>query len=198
MRTFTVLRLTFAAVLWSLAAIPSAVAQGTIFCEPNTASTMPCPCGNVPSGPGRGCNNSLNTGGASLAGSGAASLGADTFVLFAASIGSSGPFCTGSVTTPLSVLYQADTVTGPSLFGDGVLCSGGNVLLFAARPAVAGTLQYPLSSDPSISARSAALGDVLAVGATRTYFVAYRDACPTYCTPSPRNKTNSYLVIWLP
>jgi hypothetical protein len=198
MRIVTVLRLTFAAVLCSLAAAPSVQAQGTIFCEPNTAATMPCPCGNVPSGPGRGCNNSLNTGGASLTASGSASLGADTMVLFAASIGTGGPTCANVVTTPLSVLYQADTVTGPSLFGDGVLCSGGNVLLLAARPAVAGTFQFPLTTDPSVSARSAALGDVLAVGASRSYFLAYRDSCPTFCTPSPRNKTNSYLVIWLP
>ena len=200
MRAFTAVRVFVLAVIGMLAAAQSvAQAQGTVFCEPGIATTPPCPCANAPSGPGRGCNNSLNTGGASLIGGGNASLSGDSFTVFAASIGSSGPSCSAVVTNPLSVFYQANTLTAPSFFGDGVLCSGGLVLLINAKPATAGTYQYPqLTSDPSISARSASLGDLLVVGATRYYFVAYRDSCPTFCTSSARNKTNSYMVTWLP
>ena len=200
MRAFFAIRASFFVALCLLTALQSSTrAQGTIVCEPGTAATGPCPCANLPSGPGRGCNNSLNTGGASLIGGGNASISLDSFTVFAASIGSTGAACSGVVTNPLSVLYQANTVTAPSFFGDGVLCAGGLVLLIKAKNATAGTFQYPqLSSDLPISAVSASLGDVLVVGATRIYFVAYRDSCPTFCTPSARNKTNSYMVTWLP
>ena len=113
---------------------------------------------------------------------------------------SSGPTCSGVVTNLLSVLYQGETpMAASTVFGDGVLCCGGNVILMVPKLAQAGTFLYPqFMSDPTISARSASLGDLLAVGATRCYFVAYRDPCPTFCTPNFRNKTNSYIVIWGP
>ena len=201
MRALTAVRVFVLAITCMLAAPGSgARAQGFITCEPGTSATIPCPCGNAPSGIGRGCNNSLNTGGASLVGSGNASLGADTFTVFAASIGSSGPTCSSVATNILSVLYQGNTPLAASVpFGDGVLCCGGNVLLMVAKLAQAGTFLYPqVTSDPPISLLSASLGDVLAVGATRCYFVAYRDSCPTFCTTSARNKTSSYVVTWLP
>jgi hypothetical protein len=80
-----------------------------------------------------------------------------------------------------------------------VICCGGNVLLLNAKPATNGTYRYPeLMTDPSISALSASLGDPLSAGSVRCYFVAYRDSCPSFCTPSLRQKSNSWLVTWVP
>jgi len=171
-----------------------------VVCEPGVGGVIPCPCANNPSGLNRGCDNSLATGGAGMIGTGVASLSADTLSITSAGIGSSGPSCSASVLNPLSVLYQGDTTIPAGVpFGDGVLCCGGNVLLLNAKPATVGTYRYPeFASDPSISVVSAGLGDVLFAGATRCYFVAYRDACPTFCVPSLRNKTNSFLVTWVP
>src|SRR5262249_46288055 len=56
---------------------------GTVFtslCDPGMGGVIPCPCGNSPSGPGRGCDNSLHTGGASLSASGATTLSSDSLV----------------------------------------------------------------------------------------------------------------------
>lgn len=121
-------------------------------------------------------------------------------LITSAGIGSTGPSCSGNVLNPLSVLYQGNTpIAGGTPFGDGVLCCGGLVLLINAKPATQGTYRYPeFAADPSISSLSAGLGDPLAVGSTRCYFVAYRDSCPTFCVPSFRNKTNSFSVTWLP
>ena len=51
----------------------------------------------------------------------------------------------------------------------------------------------------SISARSAASGDVISVGATRVYQVYYRDPSTTFC-PTPSGSTfnisNAVAVAW--
>jgi hypothetical protein len=175
-------------------------ARAQVICEPGVAGVIVCPCGNTPSGPIRGCNNSLNTGGAGMITVGTPSISADTLSVTSIGFGSSGPSCSGSVLNPLCVLYQGNSQnpTG-SPFGDGVLCCGGTVLLLNSKPATNGTFRYPeFPTDPSISAVSASLGDVLSAGSIRCYFVAYRDSCPTFCVPSLRNKSNSYLVTWLP
>src|SRR4029453_18413745 len=46
----------------------------TYLCDPGSGTTQACPCANPPSAAGRGCNNSSNTGGASISGSGNASV----------------------------------------------------------------------------------------------------------------------------
>ena len=197
MLALTALRTLFP-VLVLAAAAPIGRAQ--VVCEPGVAGVIPCPCANVPSGPGRGCNNSLNTGGAGLLGTGTASISADTLSLTSAGYGTTGLTCSATVLNPLCVLYQGSAVIpGGVPFGDGVLCCGGNVILMNAKPATAGTYRYPeFAPDPPISILSASLGDPLVPGSTRCYFVGYRDSCPTFCVPSFRQKTNSFLVTWLP
>jgi hypothetical protein len=57
---------------------------------------------------------------------------------------------------------------------------------------------FPVPGTTGVSMTAISLGDPIVVGSTRCYFVAYRDACPTFCTPSPRQKTNSYQLTWGP
>ena len=50
-----------------------------------------------------------------------------------------------------------------------------------------------------VRARSAALGDPIPTGATRTYQVYYRDSDPTYCPNPPGNTwnvSNRIRVVW--
>ncbi len=62
-----------------------------------------------------------------------------------------------------------------------------------------GSVSAPQSGDSSISARSAALGDVLAVGSTRYHQVYYRDPSAAFC-PSPAgdlwNISSGLIVVW--
>lgn len=147
-----------------IATIPPEDALAT-YCTPGLAGVSACPCANPPSGAGRGCDNSASTGGAALAGSGSASLANDTCAIA----------ITGLVPTSTTVLLQGTNATSGASFGQGVLCIGGSLKRLYLRSAVAGSLSLPQSGDASLSARSAALGDTLAAGATRQYQAWYRD-----------------------
>jgi hypothetical protein len=51
--------------------------------------------------------------------------------------------------------------------------------------------------DPSISQRSAALGDPLAPGSARVYQVVYRDPDPLFCMQGANwNVTSAVRVVW--
>jgi hypothetical protein len=67
------------------------------------------------------------------------------------------------------------------------------------KTAVGGTIVAPVGSDPSISARSAALGDTIIQGTARTYQAYYRDPNPGFC-PTPMggtfNVSGAVLVNW--
>src|SRR5260221_119014 len=52
----------------------------TSLCDPGVGGVIACPCGNPPSGSGRGCDNSAATGGANLSASGIAYLSMDSLV----------------------------------------------------------------------------------------------------------------------
>jgi hypothetical protein len=69
------------------------------------------------------------------------------------------------------------------------------------KTASAGVVTVPGAGDPSISARSAALGDVLAAGSTRYYQAIYRDPNPTFC-PEPAgstwNMSSGLIMRWTP
>jgi hypothetical protein len=55
----------------------------------------------------------------------------------------------------------------------------------------------PQPGDLSISARSAALGDVIPVGATRSYFAYYHDTDPAFCsTGGSFNASNAVSIVW--
>ena len=70
--------------------------------------------------------------------------------------------------------------------------------MLAASPA--GTLTAPEGGAPSISARSAALGDPIAAGTSRVYQVYYRDPDLAFCPPpagSSWNASNALRIGWM-
>jgi hypothetical protein len=147
-----------------------------------------CPCSN--SGlPGRGCENSAGTGGAALSASGNPSLSADSVQLTA----------TGELPSALSLVLQGDVEIAPVHFGDGARCAGGTLKRLYVKHASGGSVSVPQAGDPSMSARSAALGDPITAGETRILQVYYRDPSPTWC-PSPPggtfNATAAVAIVW--
>ena len=89
-----------------------------------------------------------------------------------------------------SVVWQGnDFLAGGAAYGQGVRCAGGSLLRLYSRSAVAGGLTVPDlgAGDPTISARSAQLGDVIQPGQSRWYSVAYRD--PTVLGGCPGDST---------
>ncbi len=147
-----------------------------------------CPCGNYGIA-GRGCENSASTGGALLSSAGAASLASDTLVLTSA----------GELPSVSSILLQGDASVLPLNFGDGLRCVGGSLKRLYLHSASGGSVSAPQPGDLSISARSAALGDVIPVGATRSYQIYYRDPAPTFC-PTPQgngwNVSSGLSITW--
>jgi Tol biopolymer transport system component len=149
-------------------------------CEPGLAGVIPCPCANAPAGAGRGCDNSSFSGGAALTASGVAYLAADSLVF------------TTSGETPVapSILLQGDgLVPSGAVFGQGVRCAGGGLLRLFTKVAAGGSISAPElgAGDPTVTARSAALGDFIQAGETRYYLVYYRDpvvlgGCPSTST----------------
>jgi catechol 2,3-dioxygenase-like lactoylglutathione lyase family enzyme len=143
-------------------------ANPTFTCEPGLGGVIACPCANPPWGSGRGCNNSDHTGGARLFATGVAQLSADTLSFTASDERPSAP----------SVLLQGTSELSSGLvFGQGVNCVSGVLRRLYVRAASGGVVSMPNpgAGDPSISARSAALGDAILAGQSRWYAVYYRD-----------------------
>jgi YVTN family beta-propeller protein len=160
---------------------------GSPFCFGDGTTFTSCPCGN--SGlAGRGCANSVNVAGAILSSSGATTP--DTVVLHAG----------GAPASANAIYLQGDTFTSLGVvFGDGVRCVSGNLKRLALKNSVNGVSQYPEPGDPSITARSAALGDPIAPGTSRYYQTYYRDPNPTFCPDPPGNTwnvTNGISIAW--
>jgi hypothetical protein len=176
----------------------SAQSPGTITCEPGVGGVINCPCANNPFGPGRGCDNSMSTGGGRLNATGTASLSSDNVLFQSSFIGTTGPTCSNPTGSVLSVLYEGTASITSVVWGDGVLCCGGTYYPLSVQMTNGGVLFFPVPGTTGVSMTAIALGDPLAVGSTRCYFVAYRDACPSFCTPSLRQKTNSYQLTWGP
>jgi len=163
-------------------------APGELFCagdglDPSFAT--PCPCVNAGSVQ-HGCANSRNAAGARLLASGATSP--DTVVLSAS----------GELATALSIFLQGDTdVAGGVAFGDGIRCVGGALKRHAVRNASGGAVAFPGPGDPSITQQSAALGDPLAPGSTRSYQTYYRDPDLAFCPGGGSfNVTNAVRIAW--
>jgi hypothetical protein len=159
------------------------------FCDPGTAGVIACPCLNPPAGSGRGCNNSAATGGASITSTGSASLANDTLAFTTAAQRPSG-------TTIL--LQGASPLAAGVSFGQGVRCVGGTLRRLFVKMASGGSITAPGPGDPTISARSAALGDVISAGTQRYYAAYYRDpivlgGCNAFFT---FNITNAGAVLW--
>jgi hypothetical protein len=157
------------------------------FCFGDGSLPTACPCGNTGL-TGRGCDNSVHTGGGALAATGSPSP--DTIVLDATNL------------LPSSSAFFQQAAIGlptPAVFGDGVHCTAGVTRTLVTRRTAGGHASYPGAGEPSISARSAQLGDTLQPGMVRYYQVVYRDPNPAFC-PSPSgssfNVTNAVQVIW--
>jgi hypothetical protein len=158
----------------------------TSFCF-GDGSGAACPCGNDGAA-GHGCANSQNASvGGWLTASG--TTHPDTVVLFAADM----------LPSVSNVFLQGNAQVAPVSFGDGLRCAGGSLKRLTVKTAFGGTSQFPQAGDPSISARSAALGDPIATGSSRYYQTYYRDPNLSFC-PSPAgnswNVTNAVRVDW--
>ena len=159
----------------------------TVFCA-GDGSAGACPCANSGS-LGRGCQNSATTGGASLAAMGTASLAGDSLAITSS----------GELAQVLSIYLQGDSPVAAVAFGDGRRCVGGSLKRLYVLNATGGVVSAPPVGGPSISARSAALGDPIATGTARYYQVYYRDPSTTFC-PAPTggtfNVSNALCVLW--
>jgi hypothetical protein len=148
-------------------------------------ATTPCPCSNTGL-PAHGCNNSSATGGAILTASG--TTNPDTVMLTS----------NGELASVLSIVLQGDTLLPqPVAFGDGLRCIGGTLLRLYTTHAVNGSVSAPGAGDPSITTRSATLGDPIARGSTRSYQTYYRDPDLAGCTPpNTWNVSSGITVAW--
>jgi hypothetical protein len=157
---------------------------GTLQCA-GDGSIAACPCANS-GGTGRGCRNSGVAAGALLYAQG--KTNPDTIVLQAS----------GEPAAALSVFLQGDaTLAPPIAFGDGLLCARGNLLRLYVADSGSGSLSAPGAGEPSITQRSARLGDVIAPGSLRNYQVYYRDASLAFCPSGDAwNVTNAVAIEW--
>jgi hypothetical protein len=165
----------------------------TSLCGPGIGGVIACPCSNPPGGPGSGCDNSGATGGAVLAASGDTHLSSDSLVFTTS----------GEKPTATSILLQGSALD-PSgvVYGQGVRCVAGTLHRLFTKHATAGSITVPEfgAGDPSVSARSAALGDVIQPSQSRLYLVFYRDpivlgGCPASST---FNATQTGRIDWMP
>ncbi len=165
------------------ASCPASIAS---FCF-GDGGQLACPCANSGAA-GRGCENSLQTGGALLGGSGATQP--DSVVMTTS----------GMPATALTVFLQGTQNLWPGvIFGDGVRCVGGNLKRLYSRIASGGVVAVPGPGDASISARSASLGFPIAPGTQLYYQMRYRDPNPGFCPAPPGNTwnvSNGVVVRW--
>ncbi len=163
----------------------SARAQFVSFCWGDGSNPVACPCGTGIAT--FGCPNSSWQSGAQVLGGG--TISPDT-VFFAAS---------SLVPSSLAILVQADARSPVSgvVYGDGVDCLYGNRHVLFRKSASSGYVVFPGPNDPTVSARSAALGDAIPPGGFRYYQVAYRDRNGGFCPTGGRwNVTNAIQVAW--
>jgi hypothetical protein len=181
---------------------------GVDVCRPTVAGGTPvedgwtCPCapGNQPTLAGAGCNalNSVPNGGGPTGGSiitstGVASLSADTVHITAAHL----PLFSGES----CFLLSGTTTINPLAFGQGLRCAAGTIKrLQLHSPVPTGTSTWPQAGDfnPTLHGRAAQLGDIIAIGSPRTYFVQYRATnIVTGCVfPNNFGSSQSQVITW--
>jgi hypothetical protein len=162
-------------------------------CSPGVDGVVNCPCGKPSDAHGARLRQLGAHGGAELTASGATCLSSDSLVFHT----------TGEKPTATSVLLQGTTQPAAGVvYGQGVRCVGGTLKRLFAKAAVAGSVTIPNfgAGDATVSARSAAKGNVIAPGQVRTYLVFYRDptvlgGCPSSST---FNATQTGVVTWSP
>ncbi len=164
---------------------------GAPFCAGDGTLATACPCANSGAA-GRGCENSIATGGAWLSSTGLASLAADGVCLQSA----------GELPSAPTVFLQGSSSSNAGIvFGDGIRCVSGALKRIGIHAASGGSVSYPVAGDTSISARSAILGDLILSGQARYYQAYYRDPNPAFCPNPPGNGWNvssGQIVTWWP
>jgi hypothetical protein len=160
----------------------------TLACAGDDRLPRSCPCGNFGS-QGAGCaNTNTSSQGAFLEASGTASP--DTVVMRASGV----PYLVSCM------LLQGSAISSSGfVFGDGVRCIAGTFKRISLKLASGFAVVFPESSELSISARSAALGDPIAPGTRRHYQVWYRDPNPGFCplpTGGTTNVSSAITVYW--
>ena len=160
------------------------------FCFGDGSGTA-CPCGNTGLA-GHGCDNfGSATGGALFSASGLPLLSSD-------SIGLS---VVGENSSALTIFWTGNNVSSPQgiVHGAGIRCVSGLSRLYTGS-ASGGAITRPGAGDPSVSARSAAVGAPITAGETRYYFTIYRDpqaATPCGNSASTVNLSNAVGVQWI-
>lgn len=142
-----------------------------------------CPCANTSAQ--RGCPNSLDPLGAELWHTGAASLSQDSLRLYVDyGVGSWAFFYQGTARLSSGGLYGVP-------FGDGLNCTGGVIVRFAAAPMSSGHASLGSTVNPIHT-----LGNVLSAG-TRYYQAWYRNSAD-FCVSAVTNTTNAVQAVWTP
>jgi hypothetical protein len=145
-----------------------------------TDHTTPCPCANHGAA-GRGCANSANVQGASLLATG---VPLNNDVVLSA---------VGMPATVNCIYLQGDAVED-AVFGDGVRCTGGNLIRLRTKQNAGGASSFPDSTDTvTLSERG---GVVPGSGALRYYQTYYRNSSASYCPPETFNVTNGWKLTW--
>ncbi|MBK7642382.1 MAG: hypothetical protein IPJ19_04950 [Planctomycetes bacterium] len=161
---------------------------GQPYCSGDGSLATACPCANTGAA-GRGCANSQpGSIGAWLTSNGA--VNPDTVELSAS----------GMLPTATSVYLQGSVSNASgTVFGDGVRCVSGSLKRLAVKASVNGASQFPAAGDPSITLRSAQLGDAFGPGSTRYYATYYRDPSASFCAAplgNTWNITNGLEIDW--
>jgi len=159
---------------------------GAPYCAGDGSATA-CPCGNAGT-TGRGCNNSVSTGGGWLAARGDATVSADRLVLYA----------TGLLPSATTIFLQGDLRTNGGLgtvLGDGLSCAGGNLVRLGVRTASAGNASWGAGVPGAVPISVG--GAIPAGGGRRHYQAHYRDAA-SFCSAQTFNLTNGVTVVWSP
>ncbi len=108
---------------------------------------------------------------------------------------------TGEKPTATSIVLQGTTSASAGIvYGQGVRCVAGALRRLFVKTAVSGSITAPDfgAGDPTVSARSAAKGDLIQPGQSRWYLVYYRDpivlgGCPASST---FNATQTGRIDW--
>ncbi len=158
--------------------------QGVPFCL-GDGSASACPCGNSSATYDQsGCRYNANSA-SRLIDQGVARISADSLVLEARGAPSTGPviFVQGD--------QRANSGAGV-LYGDGLLCLGGNLTRLGTVNASGGVARLGASGMPHVSA----LGHVIAPG-VRTY-QAFHRSLASFCTPATMGTSNGLEITWVP